>query len=79
MADAGYTGAPFAKGVRQLLGASMEIVRRSELHTFAVMPTRWVVERSFAWRETALEELRTHAAQLAVRYAAFLALLLQRY
>ncbi|MGL9702825.1 MAG: transposase, partial [Wolbachia sp.] len=24
---------------------------RSELHTFVVLPKRWVVERSFAWLE----------------------------
>jgi hypothetical protein len=27
------------------------IAKRSELHTFKVMPKRWVVERSFAWLE----------------------------
>ena len=34
-----------------LLGASVEVVKRSELHTFVVLPKRWVVERSFAWLE----------------------------
>ena len=29
----------------------MEVVKRSELHTFVVLPKRWVVERSFAWLE----------------------------
>ena len=29
----------------------MEVVKRNELHTFVVLPKRWVVERSFAWRE----------------------------
>lgn len=29
----------------------MQIVKRSELHKFAVIPKRWVVERSFAWLE----------------------------
>lgn len=32
-----------------MLGAEVEVVKRSELHQFAVMPKRWVVERSFAW------------------------------
>ena len=27
------------------------MVKRSELHTFVVLPKRWVVERSFAWLE----------------------------
>ena len=26
-------------------------VKRNELHTFVVLPKRWVVERSFAWLE----------------------------
>lgn len=51
LADGGYTGAPFADSVRERLGASVEIAKRSELHTFKVIPKRWVVERSFAWLE----------------------------
>ena len=27
------------------------VVKRNELHTFVVLPKRWVVERSFAWLE----------------------------
>ena len=38
-------------GARALLGASVEVVKRNELHTFVVLPKRWVVERSFAWLE----------------------------
>ena len=34
-----------------LLGASVEVVKRNELHAFVVLPKRWVVERSFAWLE----------------------------
>ena len=51
MVDGGYTGKPFAAEVQNLLGASVEVVKRNELHTFAVLPKRWVVERSFAWLE----------------------------
>lgn len=51
LADAGYTGQPFADTVKELLGAQVQIAKRSELHTFAVMPKRWVVERSFPWLE----------------------------
>ena len=29
----------------------VEVVKRNELHTFVVLPKRWVVERSFAWLE----------------------------
>ena len=35
LADGGYTGQPFADGVRERLGASVEIAKRNELHTFA--------------------------------------------
>ena len=51
MADGGYSGKPFAGEVENLLGASVEVVKRNELHTFVVLPKRWVVERSFAWLE----------------------------
>lgn len=51
LADGGYVGQPFADSVKELLGAEVQIAKRSELHTFAVMPQRWVVERSFAWIE----------------------------
>ena len=51
MADGGYSGKPFAERVKNLLGASVEVIKRNELHTFVVLPKRWVVERSFAWLE----------------------------
>jgi transposase len=51
LADGGYVGKPFAHGVKELINAKVQIAKRSELHTFAVMPQRWVVERSFAWLE----------------------------
>ena len=51
LCDGVYTGEPFAQGVRQTLGqeVTVQIAKRSELHKFAVIPKRWVVERSFAW------------------------------
>lgn len=51
LADGGYVGQPFAHAVEELLGAKVQIAKRSELHTFAIMPQRWVVERPFAWLE----------------------------
>lgn len=51
LADGGYTGELFAAAVQKVLGATVEIAKRNELHTFAVIPKRWVVERSFAWLE----------------------------
>jgi len=49
LGDAGYCGEQFALGVKGIIGAKVEIVKRKELHKFVVMPKRWVVERSFAW------------------------------
>jgi transposase len=51
LADGGYTGEPFATGVKEILDATVEIAKRNELKTFAVIPKRWVVERSFGWLE----------------------------
>ena len=39
---------PFATAVQSL--ASVEVVKRNELHTFVVLPKRWVVERSRGWQ-----------------------------
>jgi transposase len=47
----GYSGENFANAVRLLLEAEVEVVKRNELHTFAVLPKRWIVERTFAWLE----------------------------
>lgn len=51
LCDAGYIGRPFVQGVQEILGThvTVQIAKRSELHTFKVMPKRWIVERSFAW------------------------------
>jgi transposase len=51
LVDGGYTGEPFATSVHNLLGATVQVAKRNELHTFSVIPKRWVVERSFAWLE----------------------------
>ena len=82
LADGGYTGQPFADGVRELLGAAVEIAKRHELHTFAVMPQRWVVERSFAWLEKCRRLWKNCERQLntSLQFVnlAFLVLLLRR-
>lgn len=51
LVDGGYTGQPFTLAIDSLIGARVEVAKRSELHKFAVTPQRWVVERSFAWLE----------------------------
>jgi transposase len=49
LVDGGYSGENFANAVKDLCGAEVEVVKRNELHTFAVLPRRWVVERTFGW------------------------------
>lgn len=51
LADGGYSGEPFANEVKRILKAETEIAKRNELKKFAVIPRRWVVERSFSWLE----------------------------
>ena len=47
-ADGGYAGA-LLEWARKLWRCTVEIVKRTELHTFKVLPRRWVVERTFGW------------------------------
>jgi putative transposase len=47
-ADGGYVGT-LVERARKLWRCTVEIVKRSELHTFKVLPRRWVVERTFGW------------------------------
>jgi transposase len=49
--DGGYTGQPFADDAKERLEVTVQVVKRNELHTFAVLPKVWVVERSFGWLE----------------------------
>jgi transposase len=82
LVDGGYSGKPFSEAVQQKLGATVQIATRSELHTFAVMPKRWVVERSFAWLEKCRRLWknceRKLNTSLQMVHLAFLVLLLRR-
>ncbi len=83
LVDGGYTGEPFANKVNKILGATVEVAKRSELHKFVVLPKRWVVERSFGWLEKCrrlwknCERLMNTSLQMVV--LAFTALLLKRF
>jgi len=49
LADGGYLGEEFASQMSEnIAGREVEVVKRSQLHNFKVIPKRWVVERSFA-------------------------------
>ena len=51
LVDWGYSGEKFACAVRKIHGATVEVVKKNELHQFKVLPKRWIVERTFAWLE----------------------------
>jgi transposase len=82
LVDGGYTGAAFAASVKALPGAEGEVAKRSEWPTFAVIPKRWVVERSFAWLEKCRRLWKNCERQLNTSLQrvtlAFLVLLLRR-
>jgi len=65
-----------------MIGAAVEVAKRSELHKFVVIPKRWVVERSFSWLEKCrrlwknCERKINTSLQMVV--LAFVALLLKR-
>ena len=48
-ADAGYQGARAALAAANSGSWIIEVVKRSELHKFVVVPKRWIVERTLAW------------------------------
>lgn len=83
LADGGYTGEPFRTAIQTLIDAEVEIAKRSELHTFAVIPKRWVVERSFAWLEKSRRMYknveRLVASSLAMMQLAFIRVLVRRF
>ena len=83
LTDGGYTGVPFATAVADIIPtAVVEVVKRNALHTFSVLPKRWVVERSFSWLEKHrrlwknCERLLNNSLQMI--NLAFLCLLLKR-
>ena len=47
-ADSGYAG-QLIEWVSRMCRWTLEVVKRTELHCFKVLPRRWVVERTFGW------------------------------
>jgi transposase len=83
LVDGGYSGENFANAVKELCGADVEAVKRNELHTFAVLPQRWVVERTFGWLDQARRlwkncERKTHNS-LQMVVLALIAVLIKRF
>ena len=83
LADGGYTGENFADEIKRISGAEVEVVKRNELHTFAVLPKRWIVERSFAWLDKYRRLWKNCERKLQNSFQmfslAFIRLLLKRY
>ncbi len=46
--DGGYAGKLIA-WVKEKYNITLEVVKRNELHTFVVLPIRWIIERTNAW------------------------------
>ena len=80
-ADGGYAGTLIG-WAKQLWRCTVEIVKRSDLHTFKVLPRRWVVERTFGWlgryrRLNRDYERQAHTGEIMV-YLAMIRLMLAR-
>jgi len=80
-ADGGYAGA-LLEWSRKLWRCTVEIVKRTELHTFKVLPRRWVVERTLGWlgryrRLNRDYERQAHTGETMV-YLAMIRLMLAR-
>ena len=50
-ADGGYRG-QLIETIKTKFKIELEIIKRDELHTFKILPKRWIVERTFAWIDT---------------------------
>lgn len=83
LVDRGYTGKPLAIDVKDRIGTNVEVAKHSELHTFKVIPKRWVVERSFTWLEKYRRVWKNceHLLEssLGMVSLAFITLILRRY
>jgi transposase len=82
LVDGGYSGEKFSSEITDIIGATVEVAKRSELHKFVVIPKRWIVERSFAWikkcRRLWKNCERKINTSLQMVVLAFIALLLKR-
>ena len=82
LVDGAYGGEKFAQEIKKIIKATVEVVKRNELHTFVVLPKRWVVERSFGWLEKCRRLWKNCERKLSTSrqmiILAFISLLLRR-
>ena len=80
--DGGYTG-KLIGWAKDMFGYDVEVVKRNELHTFKVLPKRWIVERTFAWlnwsRRLSKDYELHHTSSETMIHIAFAHLLLRRH
>jgi putative transposase len=48
LVDGGYQQGLIEWG-KAMFGYLLEVIKRPQLHTFKVLPKRWIVERTFGW------------------------------
>ncbi|RNE33932.1 hypothetical protein FAM6012_00233 [Lacticaseibacillus paracasei] len=83
MVDGVYTGNDFADQVKLILNAKTTVAKRNELHTFTVLPQRWIIERSWSWLDKCrrlwknCERALNSSLQMVV--LVFLKIVLKRY
>ena len=83
LVDGGYTGENFADAIKEISNAEVEVVKRNELHTFVVLPKRWIVERSFGWLDKCRRLWKNCERKLQNSFQmitlAFIRIILKRY
>jgi len=80
-ADGGYAG-KLVTWATTRLKVTVQVVKRTELHAFKVLPRRWVVERTYAWitrsRRTVRDYERLPAHHEAIVYWAMIIIMSRR-
>ncbi|MCM1316373.1 MAG: transposase, partial [Alistipes senegalensis] len=83
LVDGRYTGKNFADAIKEISNAEVEVVKRNELHIFAVLPKRWIVERSFGWLDKCCRIWKNCERKLQNSFQmvtiAFIHIILKRY
>lgn len=81
-ADYGYRGTLVEK-VKVKFRAVFEVIKRTELHAFKILPKRWIVERTFAWidtnRRAAKNYERLNDTSVAIIHLSAIRIMLNRF
>jgi putative transposase len=81
-ADGGYRG-QLIETIKAKFKIELEIIKRDELHTFKILPKRWIVERTFAWidtnRRNSKNYERLNSTSVAMVHLAAIRIMLNRF